>query len=63
MGRTNFPEWVQEYGEIFHPKYLQFCEMFPKGEEPSYKEFVLFIWKNTKKFKDPLAQKIYARIN
>ena len=63
MAPTNFPIWVQEYGHIFHEKYIQFCEMFPEGEEPSYKEFVLFIWKNTKKFKDPYTQKTYAIIN
>ena len=63
MGTTNFPEWILEYGKIFHPKYEQFCALFPEGEEPTYKEFVLFIWKNTAKFKDPLTQKIYARIN
>tara|TARA_Y100001972_G_scaffold16167_1_gene17441 strand:- start:23 stop:214 length:192 start_codon:yes stop_codon:yes gene_type:complete len=63
MTQTNFPEWVLEYGDIFHTKYLQFCEMFSEGDEPSYKEFVLFIWKNTAKFKDPHTQKVYARIN
>ncbi len=63
MVATNFPEWIIEYGKVFQPKYEQFCTLFPEGEEPTYKEFVLFIWKNTSKFKDPLTQKIYARIN
>ena len=63
MSPTNFPEWVLEYGDIFHEKYVQFCQMFPEGSAPSYRDFVVFIWKNTHKFKDPHTQKVYARIN
>lgn len=63
MTKTNFIEWSRTYSDIFRYKYEQFCQLFPNGEEPSYRQFVIFIWNNTQKFKQQYTQKTYARIN
>jgi len=63
MAFTNINDWAVHYTEILSYKYHQFCTMFPKGEEPSYQQFVEFVWENTTKIKNHNNGKIEAKIN
>ena len=63
MTRTNFNEWARTYNILLMEKYIQFCMLFNDDEEPEFNEFVQFVWNNTQKFKHPVTQKTYARIN
>ena len=63
MPTTNFSNWLLAYNDVFTDKYNEFCELFPEGGEPSYREFVVFIWRNTHKYNDQQKQQLCARIN
>ena len=63
MTRTNFSEWARTYNALLITKYLDFCMLFDDNEEPEFDEFVKFVWNNTHKFRNPVTQKTYTRIN
>lgn len=63
MTTTNFKEWARTYNRLLIEKYLHLCMLFEEHEEPEFREFVQFVWNNTRKFLDPFTQKTYARIN
>lgn len=63
MAFTNIQNWEKHYHFLLFEKYNQFCNMFHKDEEPSYQEFVNFVWLNTSKNKNHNNGKIEAKIN
>ena len=60
---SNYAEWRRAYAPIFQEKYVEFCKLFPADQEPSYSNFVAFIWNNTHKYIHPRTKKIYARVD
>lgn len=60
---TNYSEWLRTYAPIFREKYEEFCKLFPSDQQPSYSNFVSFIWINTRKYVNPRTKKIYARVD
>ena len=63
MAYTNFQEWAVFYADLLSKKYYDFCNLFPRGEEPNYSEFIHFVWVNTSKVKNHYTGKIEAKIN
>ncbi len=63
MALSNIQHWEFHYHGILSEKYNSFCNMFKKGEEPSYQDFVNFVWLNTSKAKNHNNGKIEAKIN
>ena len=63
MAFTNINDWAVYYTETLSTKYHEFCGMFPVGHEPSYKDFVNFVWLNTSKSKNHNNGKVEAKIN
>jgi hypothetical protein len=60
---SNYAEWHRAYAPIFREKYVEFCNLFPSDQKPSYANFVAFIWVNTHKYVNPRTKKIYARVD
>lgn len=55
--------WAVHYHETLSEKYYQFCEMFSVEERPTYRQFVLFVWSNTRKAKNAGSGKLVAKTN
>lgn len=55
--------WAVHYHETLSEKYYEFCKMFSENEKPTYREFVLFVWSNTKKVHNPMNGKVQAKVN
>jgi len=63
MAFTNIEHWAVYYKEILSTKYYEFRELFPKGEAPTYKDFVNFVWINTTKAKNFNNGKVESKLN
>ena len=46
--KTNFEAWYNHYGKTLAPYYYRFCSLFEKGEEPSYMQFMIHCFRNTR---------------
>lgn len=63
LSYADIENWAIHYHEILSEKYYQFNEMFPENEKTTYREFVLFVWSNTLKVRNPMNGKVQAKIN
>ncbi len=50
--KTNFEAWHNHYGETLVPYYRRFCSLFEVGEEPSYLQFMIHCFRNTRQTYD-----------
>lgn len=50
--KTNFQEWTIKYNKVLLPYYHRFCYLFPEGEEPSFRDFMVHCFRNTKQIYD-----------
>ena len=60
--KTNFDIWYYYYGKTLLPYYYRFCELFEQGKEPSFKDFMVHCFRNTKQTYDPEKKKWSAPI-
>ena len=60
--KTNFVDWAVHYQPVLHPYYLDFIQMFPKGKEPSLKQFMKHCFVNTKQYYNYRKRRYEARI-
>ena len=63
MYNTNFDQWALHYKTLLSEKYHEFCTLFPKGQQPSYAEFINFVWTNTTKTMNHYTGKVEAKMN
>jgi hypothetical protein len=60
--KTNFQEWCYRYGEVLLPYYHRFCVMFEPETEPSFHQFMVHCFRNTKQTYDHVKKKWSAPI-
>lgn len=60
--KTNFSQWVIRYREVLFPFYNQFKCLFPEGEEPTFNQFLVHCFRNTKQTYDPVKKMLKAPI-
>ena len=60
--KTNFQAWTTHYNKILLPYYHRFCYLFPEGEEPSFIDFLVYCFRNTKQAYDSENKKMLAPI-
>lgn len=50
--KTNFQEWCNFYSPVLLPYYHSFCCLFPEEEEPSFQNFMIHCFRNTRQTYD-----------
>ena len=60
--KTNFQVWASHYNNVLLPYYHRFCYLFSEGEEPSFHDFLVHCFRNTKQNYNPEKKKMLAPI-
>lgn len=50
--KTNFQQWSMAYGKVLLPYYFRFCALFPPEDEPSFRDFMIHCFRNTRQTYD-----------
>ena len=56
--KTNFSDWSLKYFNVLLPYYIEFKSFFSPGEEPTFNEFLIHCFRNTRQIYDS-SKKMY----
>ena len=46
--KTNFQIWYNHYRDVLVPYYFQFCSLFEEADKPTFHQFMIHCFRNTK---------------
>ena len=46
---NNYIDWCMHYNHVLRPYYLEFIQLFERGMEPTYEQFLNYCYANTEK--------------
>ena len=60
--KTNFEAWYNHYGRGLLHYYYRFCVLFEEGQEPTFMQFMVHCFRNTKQHYNRLTNTYTAPI-